>query len=221
MFAVYVRVDSEGLPWWQVIPLTLLGVAIAFGLIKGFLWLLDTPKRRRFRKRVEAVAAAAGDHPYFAPQAVLAAAHSLYMAMHEAWNADDRYRMARITSEGLMTDWEAEMSRYAAQGRRYRAELLKGPQLDYVGIGGREGEDADWVVLRVRAKVKEWLEAPDGDRKPLAQGKSMTAHHENYWDLSRRNGEWVIYSIRSKEFGEANWLTEEIVGPAGRAPAPA
>jgi hypothetical protein len=42
---VPVHLPDEGLPWWQVLPLTLLGCAIAFGILYLLARLLQRRKR--------------------------------------------------------------------------------------------------------------------------------------------------------------------------------
>lgn len=204
LLAVYVRTDSD-LPWWQIAPLTLL----AFGIVYGLYRLFTLKKDLRYRKRLKAVEAAAGEHPVFAPAAVKSAAHTLYHLVQEAWDAEDRERLTALTDPQLAADWVAKLDANAAAGERFRVEVKKGPKVDYVGLHGiPDGHPGEWAKVRLRGRQRCWLEKPDGTRRPLVEAEQI----DEFWTLSRRDGEWIAFNTRTQEHAE-EFLTEDIVAP--------
>jgi predicted lipid-binding transport protein (Tim44 family) len=218
VFGVRVRVPDSGLPAWQEAILTAIGCAIAFAILYGLYKLTELPAARRMRRRVGAVEAAAGDHPVFGAATVRAAAASLFRATQAAWDAGDRYALAHISAPELLADWFVRMDANAAGGVRYRVEVLKGPEIDYVGLVDEPGDGGDYVRVRIRARLRCALERPDGSRRPLPEANgSLKLPIEEYWTLARRDGEWIVYSIRPADHGE-RFLGEEIVGPLEDVP---
>ena len=96
VIAVYINVGNPGLPIWQIVPLTILGCAIALGLVWGVVALFRLPRERRLRRRVQAVESAAGNSPPSGVPAVKGAAQRLFMEMHSAWDAGDRERLCLL-----------------------------------------------------------------------------------------------------------------------------
>jgi predicted lipid-binding transport protein (Tim44 family) len=221
VFGVRVRVPDSGLPAWQEAILAAIGCAIAFAILYGLHGLTQLPAARRMRRRVGAVENAAGDHPVFGAATVRAAAASLFRATQAAWDAADRDALARISAPELLADWLARLDGNAALGIRYRTEVLNGPEVDYVGLVDEPGDGGDYVRVRVRARLRCGLEQPDGSRRPLPEARgSLKLAIEEYWTLARRDGEWIVYSIRAADHGE-RFLGEEIVGPLEDLPGPA
>jgi predicted lipid-binding transport protein (Tim44 family) len=214
VFGVPVRVPDSGLPVWQEALLAVLGCALAFAILYGLYQLTLVPQARRMRKRVVAVEAAAGEGSIFGAAAVRAAAASLFREMQGAWDAADRRRLARISASGLMAGWTTRLDGNETAGVRYRVAVVKGPEIDYVGVMDCPDDSADHVCVRVRAKLRCFLELPDKSRRPVPEANgSQRMSIEEYWTLSRRDGEWIIYSIRPASYGK-EILAEEIVGPA-------
>ena len=218
MFGVRVRVPDSGLPAWQEAILTAIGCAIAFAILYGLYELTQLPAARRMRRRVGAVEAAAGDHPVFGAATVRTAAASLFRATQAAWDAADRDALARISAPEILADWLARLDGNAADGIRYRVEVLRGPEIDYVGLVDEPGDGGDYVRVRIRARLRCGFEQPDGSWRPLPEAAgSLKMPIEEYWTLARREGEWIVYSIRRADHGE-RFLGEAIVGPLEDVP---
>jgi hypothetical protein len=151
--AVYIHVNDPGLPIWQVVPLSILGCAIAFGLIWGVVALASLPGERRLRRRVRAVEAAAGQPPPYGVPAVEAAAGRLFREVHSAWDAGDRERLSRVSASGLMADWITRLDVYAAADKRQRVHVLDRPRLDYVSLLADRGR---CFSLRRLTPARQW-----------------------------------------------------------------
>jgi predicted lipid-binding transport protein (Tim44 family) len=187
---IYVR--DNGLPWWQVLPLTVVGIGLAMGLLRGGAWLLAAPERRRLAVRVRDTEAVAGAAPPYDPATVRAAAERLFAAMWTAWDADDLATLERISDPGMFSDWSAELAGYRAHARRFRASIRKGPSVAYLELD----REREYVRVRIRARLRAWVEAPDGGKRPVAGNSGQTWRYAYDWTLSRRDGDWVVYSIR-------------------------
>jgi predicted lipid-binding transport protein (Tim44 family) len=205
-------ITRTDLPQWVQMIAVLLGLAIAIGILYA---LVTVPAARRLRRRVAAVEAAAGDDPVFGREPVRAAAVSLYRAVYEALSAGDRSRLATLCDDNMLAYWEGRLDTYERDGWRYRAEVLKGPKVDYIGVMDRPGHDDDWVCLRVRGSLRHNLEDADGRRRSLPEipGRRRVAVDE-YWTLRRRDGRWIASGMDTYPVGNANrYLTEDFVGP--------
>ena len=210
---VYVHTSSEGLPWWQWVPLTFLGVWLGFKLVQGIVWLFGAPERRRFDRRVRAVRAAAPPPPYD-EATVVAAAKRLWLATWPAWEAGDLRPLEPVADPGLLEDWNATLAGHRAHNRRFRAAVKRGPRVDHVGVVVRPEDDRDYVCVRIRGRLKTEFESPDGKRT-----RAWDPRYDYYWTLTRRDGDWIAFSVRDAEYGRRNILTEEISTPqmaAGR-----
>jgi hypothetical protein len=216
--AVYIHVNDPGLPIWQVVPLSILGCAIAFGLIWGVVALAGLPGERRLRRRVRAVEAAAGQPPPYGVPAVEAAAGRLFREVNSAWDAGDRERLSRVSASGLMADWITRRDVYAADGKRPRVHVLDGPRLDYVSLLADRG----LVRLRVRAKLRRGFEPANGkQRAGRKRPVGAKVAFEEYWTLSRSGSDWILYSTRPRRF-RAQYTSEPIVSdPPAPVTAPA
>lgn len=83
-----------------------------------------------------------------------------------------------------MSDWTKRMDGYAEAGERYRVEVLKGPQLEYIGLLADRG----LVRLRVRAKLRRGLESK-GKRRAMPEDRGrQKIDFEEYWTFSRPGG---------------------------------
>lgn len=211
MLAIYVApVPASGLPWWAVVPLTLLGCAIAFGLIAGFRWLVRLPSEMRLRRRVHEVETAAGDAAPYAAQTVHDACARLFAEVQEAWDAGDRERLQRLSDPDLMADWVKRIDGYAAAGGRYRGTVRSGPHLQYVGLLA----DRSQVRVRVRARLRRWLELPDGKRRALPEDRGrQKISLDEYWTLTLSGSQWILWSTRPARF-RREYTSEPIVSPA-------
>jgi len=199
---IVVPQTSSGLPLWQTAPLSVVGVAIAFGLLWGASKLAELPGELRIRRRVRQVEAAAGTAPPFNPQAVYAAATRVFREVQEAWDKEDRDRLGAVSDPDLMSDWVKRMDGYAATGTHYRVKIRGGPRLDYLGLRADRGQ----VRLRVRAKLHRYLETPKGKRRLPGDRGSF----QEYWTFSWSGTDWVASSTRDVKRGH-EYLHEQIV----------
>ncbi len=197
VIAVYVNVGNSGLPLWQVVPLTILGCAIALALVWGVIALVNLPAQRRLDHRLQQVEAVAGTAGPYGVPAVTEAAQRLFTEMYSAWDAGDRETLARISEPDLMADWNKRLDGYAAEGKRQRIKVLKGPKLDYVSLLA----DRELVRLRVRATLRRGFEPAHRNRLEVQRRPVGTkVAVEEFWTLSRSSSGWILCATRPRRF---------------------
>jgi predicted lipid-binding transport protein (Tim44 family) len=136
--------------------------------------------------------------------------------MQSAWDAGERERLTRISYPGLMADWNKRLDGYAADGKRQRVRVLKGPRLDYVSLMADRG----LVRLRVRAQLRRGFEPANGNLR-AAQKRPVGGKvaFEEFWTLSRSGDDWILDSTRPPR-SRAKYTSEPIISAAAaRDPA--
>jgi predicted lipid-binding transport protein (Tim44 family) len=201
-----------------------LGAALLVGVI--LLWLLFTrvvpswvsarnesgaaARRRTARRerRVELAAAeAADDDEAFAPERVRSEAATLFDRVQVAWDAGDRARLRQLVAPRLLNEWERRLDDFERRGWRNRVQVIGSPTVQYVSLT-RSG--ADRVVVRIEAKLRDFVEDRYGNRLKRAGRLSESVRVREFWTLAKREGRWVLESIEQGGEG-AHALTEKLV----------
>jgi predicted lipid-binding transport protein (Tim44 family) len=191
-------------------------------------------------RRVELAAAeAAEDDPAFAPDAVRTSAGELFRQVEAAWDARDRTKLSRLVGPDLMKEWTRRLDDFQARGWHNRVQPLEEPRVDYVGLsragggvgadggdgGGEDGEaNAGRVVVRIEARMKDYVEDGTGRHIKRTGYFTETVRLMEYWTLSRippkpgqsQNGQaigWILASIEQAGEGK-HALEDKIVGTA-------
>lgn len=167
-----------------------------------------TAKRQR---RVELAAAeAAEDDPAFAPDAVRPAAATLFADVQTAWDSGNRARLAQLVAPELLAEWERRLDDFARRGWRNRVQLLDTPTVEYVGLTHRGDPTDDRVVVRIEAKLRDYVEDFHGNHVKRRGQLSETTKVREFWTLGKRRGHWVLVSIEQGAEG-SHALDEQIV----------
>lgn len=170
------------------------------------------------QRRVELAAAEAEDQdPIFGPAAVRQSASELFIEIQLAWDDADRIKLRSLVAPQLMDEWERRLDDFDRKGWRNHSEPIGDPNVEYIGIerrgqadrdSGADGQDR--VVVRIEAKVKDYVVDSTG-RHIKRQGQfSETVKMREYWTLERRAEHWILASIESGAEGE-HQLEERIV----------
>ena len=207
-----------------------LGVLILIGLIvlavmftrvapraRGF-WSAQESSGRPARGRVAererrvelAAAEAAEDDPAFAPDVVRPAASDLFRQIQSAWDANDRARLGQLVAPELLTEWERRLNDFERRGWRNRVQLLGVPKIEYVGLAHRGDPGLDRVVVRIEARLRDYVEDRGGSHIKRRGRLGETTLVREFWTLGKRNGRWVLSSIEQGAEGE-HALEEQIV----------
>src|SRR5689334_5316584 len=118
--------------------------------------------KRRQRRVQLAAAEAAEDDPAFAPDVVKPAAAALFMEIQGAWDTGNRQTLQRLVAPELLDEWEQRLDDFQRRGWRNRVQPIGAPTVEYVGLSNRGDDDADRVVVRIEAKIRDYVVDHDG-----------------------------------------------------------
>jgi predicted lipid-binding transport protein (Tim44 family) len=162
-------------------------------------------------RRVELAAAeAAEDDPEFAPDNVRATATKLFLDIQKAWDADDRIHLRGLVAPDLLTEWERRLDDFQRRGWRNHIEPIGTPTIEYVGLTHKGDRDNDRVVVRVDARLKDYVVDGYGRHLKRAGRLGETTRVREFWTLGRRANHWVLVSIEQGAEGK-HALDEQIV----------
>jgi predicted lipid-binding transport protein (Tim44 family) len=164
----------------------------------------------RRERRVELAAAEAAEYdPAFAPDIVKPAAAHLFTEIQAAWDAGDRARLATLVGPDLLAEWERRLDDFDARGWRNRVAPIQPPRVEYVGLT-HHGDAGDRVVVRIEAKLKDFVEDRYGNHITRGGRVTETTRIREFWTLGRSHGRWILESIEAGAEG-AHALDEQIV----------
>lgn len=170
-----------------------------------------TSKRER---RVELAAAEAADEdPEFGPDEVRANAERLFFAIQTAWDADDRRTLQTLVAPDLWAEWERRLDDYSRRGWRNHVEPVGKPTIEYVNLHRTGDEATDYVVVKLDARVKDYVVDGYGQTLKRTGSLSELIRMREFWTLGRRDGRWKLISIEQGAEG-SHALEDEIVATA-------
>jgi predicted lipid-binding transport protein (Tim44 family) len=164
----------------------------------------------RERRVMLAAAEAAEEDPAFAPDAVKPAAAALFKAVQAAWSVGDRSRLSQLVAPDLLVEWERRLDGLERRGWTNRVEPLGEPRVEYVGLTHRGDSKTDRVVVRIEAKLRDYVVDRAGDHIKRTGRLSETTRIREYWTLRKRGRGWILVSIEQGAEG-AHALDEQIV----------
>ena len=164
------------------------------------------------QRRVELAAAeAAEDDPAFAPDNVKGTAARLFHDIQSAWDNGDRVRLRRLVAPELLGEWERRLDDFARRGWRNRVQCLGEPAIEYVGLTHRGDRASDRVVVRVEARIRDFVEDGYGNHLKRAGRLAETVLTREFWTLTRGSGgNWVLASVEQGAEGR-HALADQIV----------
>jgi len=199
---------GSGDPIVAVVVLGLFGLLLAYLLLKSGLYHRKVSKRDR-RVRL-ASTEAAEDDAYFAADELERHAAALFMAAQLAWDARDRAALAKLVGPDLLVEWNRRLDDFDRKHWHNRVEVRDAPEIRYVGITNREDDTEDRAVVRIRAKLKAYVENAKGKHIMRKGDNDEFMTLEEYWTLARRDGQWMVLSIEQRAEGD-HQLDEPIV----------
>jgi predicted lipid-binding transport protein (Tim44 family) len=163
------------------------------------------------QRRVELAAAeAAEEDPAFAPDAVREAASELFVAVQRAWSAEDHVTLQRLVGPRLLSEWERRLADFRSKGWHNAVEVLGAPTVQYVGLARRPNGAGDHVVVRIEARLRDYVRDAAGHRVPRPGRIGDTVSLREFWILVRAGTGWRLESI---EQGAEGWhrVQEQLV----------
>jgi predicted lipid-binding transport protein (Tim44 family) len=163
------------------------------------------------RRRVELAAAeAAEDDPAFAPDNVRATAKRLFLDIQKAWDADDRLALRGLVATDLLNEWERRLDDFDRRGWRNHVEPLEDPHIEYVGLTHKGDPENDRVVVRIEARLKDYVVDANGRHLKRSGRLGETTRIREFWTLQRRGEHWILGSIEQGAEG-GHTLEEQVV----------
>jgi len=162
-------------------------------------------------RRVELAAAeAADDDEAFSPDIVRVQATALFKNIQAAWDAEDRPRLSHLVAPGLLAEWERRLDDLDRKGWRNHVRILDEPKVEYVGLSHKGDATKDRVVVRIEAKLHDYVVDRFGNH--IKRAGSLTEHVNvrEFWTLVRNGDRWILGSIEQGAEG-AHALTEDLV----------
>jgi predicted lipid-binding transport protein (Tim44 family) len=168
----------------------------------------DTAKRER---RVELAASEASeDNEAFDPSFVRTSAARLFLDIQSAWDGDDRIRLRGLVAPELLNEWALRLDDFERKGWRNRVEPVGEPRVEYVGLTNRNNAADDRVVVRIEAKLRDFVEDRYGQRVHRSDQLGDVSHIREFWTLALRDNHWILASIEQGAEG-SHALTDEVV----------
>ena len=171
----------------------------------------DRRKTRKRERRVTLAAAEAADEdPMFGPEHVRTAAATLFTSIQFAWDAGDRVALRGLVAPELLVEWERRLDDYQQKGWRNRTQPVGEPTVEYVGLARRGQSDEDRVVVRIEAKIRDYVIDETGRHIKRTGQLTETVRLREFWTLQRRADHWVLASIEQGAEGR-HALDDQIV----------
>ena len=130
-------------------------------------WVRAKMARRR-KARVERVHAAAAeaaqDDAAFAPEEIRAGADQLFRQIQAAWTANDIRTLERLVAPELMVEWRRRLDDFIGKSWRNIVEVLGEVGVEYVGLVNRADDEDDRCVVRIEARLRDYVVASSGQR---------------------------------------------------------
>jgi predicted lipid-binding transport protein (Tim44 family) len=221
LIQILIRIAILGHGLGAIVLIALVILAVIFANVAPAARNFATAQRSRGRtnrrrvahreRRVELAAAeAAEDDPSFAPDVVKGAALALFKDIQAAWDRQDRATLKALVAGDLAREWERRLDDFERRGWRNRIELLGQPAVEYVSLTHRGDPRADCVVVRVEAKLRDYVEDRFGHHVKRVGRLGETTRTREFWTLTKPDGQWVLTSIEQGAEGE-HALTAKLV----------
>jgi predicted lipid-binding transport protein (Tim44 family) len=119
-------------------------------------------------------------------------------------------RLRSLVAPGLLIEWERRLDDFERRGWRNRVQPLGEPGIELIGLQHRGDTDADHVVVRVEARLKDYVVDRAGRHLKRTGRLGETTRIREFWTLERRSGHWVLVSIEAAREG-VHALDEQVV----------
>jgi predicted lipid-binding transport protein (Tim44 family) len=169
-------------------------------------------------RRVELAAAeAAEDDPAFAPDAVRSAAGTLFRDIQLAWDAEDRDTLQKLVGPDLLREWNRRLDDFQRRGWHNRVQPLEPATVEYVSLVHRGQPGADQVVVRIEARMRDFVEDRQGKHIKRTGHMTETIRLREYWTLLRTadgaDRPWILGSIEQGAEGRHALQDQLVASP--------
>jgi predicted lipid-binding transport protein (Tim44 family) len=168
---------------------------------------------QRERRTELAAAEASEEDAAFAPDVVKPAARRLFLDIQSAWSDGDRTRLKTLVAPDLYAEWERRLDDFAHNGWHNKVKPLGQPKISYVGLRNTKDQRGDRVVVRIEAKLLDYVEDAYGQRVGRVDHLSDTSTVREFWVLTKRSERWILQSIEQGAEGEHLLKDDLIASP--------
>ena len=229
-FALYIIIDllihiavlGHGLGALVLIALALIYFFVTKGMPKIQEWWATRAAARgpvhrkpsKRERRVELAAAeAAEDDPEYAPDKVHASAMTLFKGVQRAWDEQDGIALRAMVGRDLYQEWSRRLQDFERRGWRNRVQLLGEPTIEYVGLNHTGDALTDHVVVKIDARLKDYVVDRFGRRLKRTGRLGETTRIREFWTMQRNDNQWYVASIEQDKEGQ-HQLEDKIVASA-------
>lgn len=199
-----------------VIFLLIAVVVVLFLAFSAFQSARYRARRAARIRRVELAAAeAATDDEDFDPETVRREATALFVAIQELWSRNDVEGLEQIVGDDLMVEWRRRLNDFRRRGWRNHCEPSGAPQVEYMGLVNREGEDEDRVVVRITARMQDYVIDHNGTTITKQGTNDVMTTLTEWWTLHPPGARWRLLSIESDAEGRHHLGEDLIAVPWG------
>ena len=121
--------------------------------------------------------------------------------------------MRALVSPDLLVEWERRLDDFEGRGWHNHVEPIGEPSVEYVGLKRTGDADTDHVVVKIDARVKDYVVDRSGRHLKRTGSMSEITRIREFWTLQKRNGHWILASIEQGGEGK-HALDEDIVATA-------
>ncbi|WP_027005489.1 TIM44-like domain-containing protein [Conexibacter woesei] len=171
----------------------------------------------RVRKAELAAAEAATDDEDFDPENVRREAAALFVSIQEMWSRNDIEGLEEVVGEDLMVEWRRRLNDFRRKGWRNQCTPHGHPQIEYMGLVNREGEDEDRVVVRITASLEDFVIDHNGRTITKRGDNDTMTRLTEWWTLHPPGARWRLLSIESDAEGRHHLASELVAVPWGDA----
>ena len=122
----------------------------------------------------------------------------------------DRIALRGLIAPDLLAEWERRLDEFDRQGWRNHVQPIGEPTVEYVGMLRRGPEDEHRVVVRIEAKLRDYVVDGSGRHIKRTGQFTETVRMREFWTLARRGDHWILQSIEQGSEGRHS-LQDQIV----------
>ncbi|MGE4425711.1 MAG: TIM44-like domain-containing protein [Solirubrobacteraceae bacterium] len=194
-------------------------VLVAVFVVGG--WLVAKARRaQQNRERAQreaqvrlAATEAATDDAAFDPDALRQAIAERFVAIQNAWDAQDPDALVPLMGPDLLKEWQRRLSDFTRRRWHSRAVVTGTPKVQVVSIVNRSEDVDDRAVAFISCPMDIWVRTAGGQEKYLAGKTSRDVTVEQYWTMGKHDGEWILLSIEEYDEGTHNLRAPLVVSP--------
>lgn len=199
-----------------IVVLIVVAAVVIFLLLAAVgAWRYRRQRAARVRATELAAAEAATDDADFDVDTVRREATALFLEVQRRWSAGDRAGLHELVGSDLMVEWDRRLDDFERKGWHNRVEPKGNPEIEYVGLVNREGDEEDRVVVRVTCVTEDYVVDRHGTVIKKDNESDTTVTLREWWTLHPPGERWRVVSIEQEAEGRHHLADELVATPWG------